>query len=364
MASNIWDMLSWFFFFFIFSYVYPRFMLAQMIHKLEEAAREFEEIDRKTRKYIAKKVGGRKAERMLHEFSDFFMVFPSSLDPYGIVSKIDRTLKNMENKIARFSRKISGRESKELEYSIRALISTHQISKLLRHYVEIVKKYKNIQIGFIVQMQIPMLKEIMKSNAEGAKAFLDRVPVGDSIGPLLAASYMERPKKIAPGVVYDRVKIGGNTVYVLKADGPSPELGRFDEALKKLTKRGIKCVITVDASLKLEGEKTGKVSEGVGFAMGGIAQREIIENILIPKGIPLESVVCKMEARESISPMPEAVFKSLGMLRRKVEEIVSDYSGPIVLIGVGNTVGVGNSKDWVRKAEKTLRKLWKKKAKK
>lgn len=362
MGSGVIDTIVWVAIFFIFSYLYPKFLLAQMISKLEDAASKFEEADRQARKRFLKKLGlrGKKYDSMVEDFQEMFVVMPSSLDPFGVVKKIDATLRQMEGKFERFALKLESPGKRNVNYALRALVSVHQISKVVRHYVELVKKYKNIQIGFLVQMQLPAIREIFNSEIKGVDAFISKLPVGDSIGPLLAASYMKKPKDIAQGIVMDRARIAGRDVVVLKAKGPDPELGRMDEALKKLVRRGeIAKVITVDAALKLQGEKTGKVAEGVGFAMGGISQREIIENILLPKNIPVDAVVCKIDMSEGIAPMTKDIYNALPKLRAKVEEIISDTNqkGTIILIGVGNTTGVGNSQEWVEKVGKVVRKI-------
>src|SRR3989338_8063405 len=89
----------------------------------------------------------------------------------------------------------------------------------------------------------------------------------------------------------------------MKAKGPSPHLGRDDEAIQKIMKKNkIVRVITIDAAQKLEGEKSGSVAEGVGFAMGGWGQREMIESFLMPKKMPIDSIVVKVGMAEAIIP--------------------------------------------------------------
>ena len=59
----------------------------------------------------------------------------------------------------------------------------------------------------------------------------------------------------------------GRKLYLLKAEGPAGTVGRPGEAISRLVgDMGIKIdtVIMIDAALKLEGEKTGDVAEGIG----------------------------------------------------------------------------------------------------
>jgi hypothetical protein len=217
----------------------------------------------------------------------------------------------------------------------------------------------------IIQMQLPIIEKIAEGELKGTEAFVNGWPIGDSIGPLVAASYMTNGKELAEDIVYERVMINGRVCHVLKASGPEPSLGRIDEAIMKIMKRNkIEHIVTIDAAQKLEGEKTGTVSEGVGFAMGGIGQREIIENILLPQKKTIDSIVIKVGMVEAIMPMRKSVYDSLPKARAKVEKAVSraKKGKHVLVIGVGNSCGIGNSKkavDEVKKVVDTLEKKYK-----
>src|SRR3989338_3509729 len=119
-------------------------------------------------------------------------------------------------------------------------------------------------------MQLPIIEKLAESELKGTEAFVNGWPIGDSIGPLVAASYIEKSKDIAEEVAMGEAIIEGRKCFVLKAKGPAPHLGRMDEAIEAIMKKKkISRIITIDAALNLEGEKTGSVAEGVGFAMGG-----------------------------------------------------------------------------------------------
>ena len=57
-----------------------------------------------------------------------------------------------------------------------------QIAKIVRHNVELAKKFKNLQIAMILQMQLPIIEKIAESELKGAQAFVSGWPIGDSIG--------------------------------------------------------------------------------------------------------------------------------------------------------------------------------------
>ncbi len=359
MESNIITSIIWFVVFFVLAFFYPKLMLSQMIWKLEESVRGMEEMSSKAVKMVWKKTKNKDSLKRIARFMDFMVIEPSNLDPYGIVKRIDHIIRTSDKRFEEFSKQVGRgldeRDVKRINYGLRGAMSVHQIAKVMRHYVELVKKYKNLQIALIIQMQLPIIESIIKSEFEGTKAFLEGVPVGDSIGPMIAASHMKKPKEIKTNVVYDKTNIMGRNVIFLKARGPEPELGRVDEALVELLKKHkISRVLTIDAGAKLEGERTGSVAEGVGFAMGGIGEREIIERVLVEKKIPIDSIVVKMGITEAIKPMTKATFNA----RKEVEEYIKESvfrvkkGGTMVVIGVGNSVGVGNDR-------KTVEEVWK-----
>ncbi|NOZ77104.1 MAG: DUF1512 domain-containing protein, partial [Euryarchaeota archaeon] len=141
---------------------------------------------------------------------------------------------------------------------------------------------------------------------KGVEAIAEGKPIGDSIGPLVAAQLCRdcEPYEIAREVVCCETEVGGRKVFVLKADGPGAALGKFGDGVKKLVEeRDIRKIITVDASLKLEGEKTGKVAEGIGAAIGDPGpEKAKMEEAALKKDIPLEAIAIKMSVEEAISP--------------------------------------------------------------
>ena len=134
--------------------------------------------------------------------------------------------------------------------------------------------------------------------------------------------------------------------------------GKAGERLSKKEKIGK--IITIDAAAKLEGEETGTVAEGVGVAIGGIGvERAYIEDMAVKNKIPLDSIIIKMSQEEAImtikKPVLEATSKVLGLLDETIER--TKEKGTIVVIGVGNTSGVGNNREAAQKSEKEMRKI-------
>src|SRR3989338_5948694 len=102
MQSDVVGTIVWFFMFFIFIFLYPRLMLSQMIYKIEQSAAKMERMSDKANSMTAKKAGGRDVRKKIDGFTDFFVVEPSAIDPYGLVRKIDQTIRGMETRFTEF----------------------------------------------------------------------------------------------------------------------------------------------------------------------------------------------------------------------------------------------------------------------
>ncbi|MBI2579555.1 MAG: DUF1512 family protein [Candidatus Aenigmarchaeota archaeon] len=362
-SSDILGTVVWFLLFFVMIFLYPRLMLSQLLYKIEQSAVKMEKISEDSTRIVLKKVGrnDREARHKVEAFTDFFVVEPSSLDPYGIVRKIDQTIRSMESRFSEFADEIAaGRsyaEKQQINYGLRAAMGCRQLAKIVRHNVELAKKFKNLQIAMILQMQLPIIEKIAESELKGTEAFVNNWPIGDSVGPLVAASLMEKSREIAEDVAMGETRIEGRKCFILKAKGGGPHLGRMDEAITKIMKRNkISRIVTIDAAMKMEGEKTGAVAEGTGFAMGGWGQREMIENNLLAKGVPIDSIVVKVGFAEAIIPMRKGLYDSVPRVQEYIKKSVlrTKKGAKLIIIGVGNSSGIEDSKAAVEHVKKLV----------
>ena len=110
--------------------------------------------------------------------------------------------------------------------------------------------------------------------------------------------------------------------------------------------------------MKLEGEKTGTIAEGVGVAIGGIGVEKVyIENIAVKKKLPLDSIIVKMSQEEAITPMRKEILNSVPMVTQALDDAIdrTKEKGKIIVVGVGNTSGIGNNKKDADKAKEVIR---------
>jgi len=367
--GEFWGNIIYFLIFLLFIFFYPRLMVMQILLSLERSAKNLEILTQKGKNIVIRKISknpGREIVKKVSEFLDFFVIEPVSLDPFGIIKKIEHILTLSENRIKQFVKSLTpnfnSEERANLMMGLSGAISLNQVAKSVRHYVELIKKTKNLQLAIVLQMQLPLIEKISKALFKGTEAFLNGWPVGDSIGALAIASLItKRTKEIEEDTLIAKEKIGKRKVYLIKAKGPGGRLGKLGRAVEKIVKREkIAKIITVDAAVKLEGEKTGSVAEGVGVAIGGIGvDRAYIENIATKEKIPLDSIIIKMSQEEAIIPMKKEILFSIPNVIEKIKASISETrgKGKIIVVGVGNTCGVGNNKRDAKKAEEKIRKI-------
>jgi len=363
------SLILWFIIAIIFFLFGPRLMVTQTIIKIEKEVAELEEMAEKSKNYVINSISKKpnpKLKNSVKNFMEFFAVAPISIDPYGVIKKLDHIIKNADEKFKYFVREIAPGTSKEKQKNIKnaleGAITTHQIAKIIRHYLELIKKYKMFQLAMIIQMQIPLISSIAKAAMKATRAFTEGVPIGDSIGPLVAANLIKKDK-LKTFEEYEFVvaksKIDGRDVWISKSEGPGASTGYPGKFLIKfLKKQKIDRIITVDAALRLEGEKTGTVAEGVGVAMGGSGvDRYEIEEIVVKRNIPLDAVAVKVSQEEALEPMKKEIFDAVPNVIENIKDILkrSRKKERVLIIGVGNTCGIGNSIEDIKVLEKKLK---------
>ncbi|MGC9106390.1 MAG: DUF1512 domain-containing protein, partial [Thermoprotei archaeon] len=238
----------------------------------------------------------------------------------------------------------------KLEVSAEVVNALNLVYKVVRHYINLAKKLKSPMLMYQIQMVIPILKRMAEAYSRAQDTFKDGKPVGDSLGPLVAARLMmnaTRKWEPAEETVAGETVIEGRRVIVVKALGPLATVGRPGEAVAKIVEEygnQVSRIITVDAALKLEGEQTGSVAEGVGVAMGDPGPEKIaIERVAVKYGIPIDAVIVKMSMEEAITDMPKEVYEAADKAEALVRKIIAERTptgSTVIVVGVGNTSGV------------------------
>ncbi len=287
---------------------------------------------------------------------EFFVIEPESMDPYGIVYKLEHILETGESKFEDEIRKLSPAAE---EYKVKTLTNlvevartTNYLYRIVRHYYLLGKKTSNIYLILQLQMLMPQLMEITEALRLASYAFAYGQPIGDGIGVLAAAKLAYGKEKaryeIAKDTTVSEIEFENRRVLIVRATGPGGTVGRPGEGVKKLIERegdNVKLIITIDAGLRLEGDESGKMVEGVGVAIGGPGvDKYKIEEIAKERQIPLYAFVIYESIVEAITPMREAIAKAADTVVEKVKSVLLEKvpaGSTAIVAGIGNTVGIG-----------------------
>ena len=356
--------LLWFVFMLIFL-IYPTFsQKIQLSYMLRDIERKLLKL-----KYFRDEVRKRTIQH-LNKYSDenievdegvdrllgSVVIEPVDRDPYGIMYKLEHIVntweETFENEVRALCPKADEKTVKTLTNLVEVARGLDYIYRVIRHYYLLGKKTSNIYIVLQVQMILPQVMEIAKAYRQASYAFAQGQPIGAGVGVLAVAKLVDGMEKktyeIAKDTVVQEALWNGRRLLVLRAKGPGGAVGKPGEGVKKLIEAEgdkIKAVITIDAGLKLEGEESGKIVEGIGAAIGGIGvERYKIEEISKAKGIPLYAFVIYESVAEAITPMKESIAKAAEMVVERVKKLISEKVGEgatIIVAGIGNTVGIG-----------------------
>ncbi|MEM4414101.1 MAG: DUF1512 domain-containing protein, partial [Candidatus Caldarchaeum sp.] len=298
--------LVWIAFLMIF-FLYPSFgqrmQLSYMLRDLERKLQRLKLIRDEINQVAVdtvKRVGKPDSDpsKELERLSEFFLIQPESMDPYGLVFKLEHILETgettYEKEVAAIAPHATETQLKTLTNLVEILRGINTLYRVVRHYYLLGRKTSNIYMVLQIQMVIPMLIEIAESYRQAAVAFSKGQPIGDGVGVLVAAKLADGLEKtryeIAKDTIVQEIELEGRKVYVVRAAGPGGTVGRPGEAVKQLVEKlphNPKIIITIDAALKLEGEESGKVAEGVGVAIGGPGvDKYKIEELAKSRNIP------------------------------------------------------------------------------
>ncbi|MGA8904570.1 MAG: DUF1512 domain-containing protein [Candidatus Bathyarchaeia archaeon] len=290
----------------------------------------------------------------LNSLLEQFLIEPVNMDPSGVVNKFDHLLDVRESKfkadVARIAPEANPTQVNNLENLVEATWALNFMFKVVRHLYLLGKKTFSIFVIFQLQAFLPLI--MMEADAyQGAtKAFAEGHPIGDGAGALVASKLMRghETRKVEKDMVAAETTIEGRKVIALKAEGPGGNVGKPGDAIRIVLEENngkASMIIMVDAALKLEGEKTGEVSEGIGAAIGGIGtERFKIEEEATKFGIPVYAIVIKQSIQEAVTTMKKEIAEAAELVIDRIKRLILERTkeGELVIIaGIGNTAGIG-----------------------
>jgi hypothetical protein len=293
-------------------------------------------------------------------FLNYVSITPTSLDPAGIVPRIEHVMDVREDRWTEEVKSIAvnadSTQLHNLENLLEAAMAVNQVYRILRHYLLLGKKMKSYIILLQVEMQLSIIKSMAKAYVAAASAFAEGSPIGDSLGPMVLASLIRDITQtdsipysdIAYETISQEAEFEGRKIHCIRAKGPGGTVGKPGAAIQKIIDQNpgtIKLVIMIDAGLKMEGDKTGSVIIGVGAAIGGIGvEKYKIEGASTENKIPIDAIICRQSLQDAITTMKNPIAKSVPKIVDIVKDIIRKRvkeGESVIVAGIGNTIGIG-----------------------
>jgi len=361
-TSNNWltylSLLSYVFFIVLIFYG-QRVQMYVMIREVENSLRKLKYIKEEGRKVTIeaiKEIGKPTTDpsARVDRFLEYFTIGPQGMDPAGIVYKLDHILdvrdERMKDEVKLMAPASDEVQVNNLENTLEAAMALNFIYKVIRHYYIQGKKTLSLYVIMQIQMILPMVMKEAEAYASALKAFAYGQPIGDGAGPLIAAKLMHgyEIRKLHKDCVMATVPFAGRTALVIKAEGPGGNVGKPGDAVETVIEENegkIAMVVMIDAGLKLEGENVGEVADGIGAAIGGpgVDQYKIEEKLTKYK-IPNMAVIIKEDIGDAVSPMRKEINDAIDNAIERVRNVVMERTkegDKIIIVGVGNSIGVG-----------------------
>ncbi|MFX1556329.1 MAG: DUF1512 family protein [Promethearchaeota archaeon] len=314
------------------------------------------------KKYSDKKETDKDLMLRIEDFLTFVAITPVSLDPYGIIPKIDHIIDVRDD---RFKEEVAtlaplvekgSADAQNLENLLEAAMAVDFVYRLVKHYLILGKKSKSYILLMQISMQMSLVLSMAKSYYHAAKAFSEGSPIGDALGPMVAGNFVRNISnsneieaiEIAKDTIVQEVNFEDRTIYVVRAKGPGGTVGKPGTAIKKLVEEhgdSISLIIMIDAGLKLSGDKTGSIAVGVGAASGGIGvEKFYIEESITKRTIPVDALICRESLEDAITTMKRPITQSVPKIVEKIKMGIrkrTEKGSKIIIAGIGNTIGIG-----------------------
>jgi len=294
----------------------------------------------------------------LEDFITFVTIGPVSLDPYGIIPKFDHVVDVRDNRFKEEVESLAPNadtvQRSNLENLLEATMAIDFIYRLIRHYLILGKKSKSMILLLQISYQLGLIMSMAKAYYHASKAFSEGSPIGDGLGPLVAASFIRdvsdmdiEAEEISRDTIVQELTFEDRTIFIVRAKGPGGTVGKPGKAIKKIIEQhgDISRIIMIDAGLKLTGDKTGSVAVGVGAAIGGIGiEKHFIEEASTGKSIPIDALICKQSLEDAITTMKRPITQSVVGFVEKIKASIrkrTEKGSKIIIAGIGNTIGIG-----------------------
>ena len=323
--------------------------------------------------FRSESITNREIEIFIREMLDFFVLTPSTLEPQ-VYRKLHFLMSKREERynqlIKRFLPNIDGISLIKISSLLNTTTELDSLCKNVRHNLIIGEKTKSYLFLLQTAAEITQTMLTAKAYVQALDSFMGNSPIGDSIGPLTVKTFVEDTNSINltklnelkqeltfHDIFFEEVNFKLRNCICGRPIGPESRVGKPGNALESLINqldsenRKISLIITIDAFLRLEGEKSGTVAQGLGVAVGSGANKVTnidkfqIETIALKHkpSIPLEAIVCRESIVEAVQPMTEEISIAVPKIIRLLKQIIRSQTNQqdnIIILGIGNAIGI------------------------
>lgn len=346
-------------FFFVFMFFAQRIQGFFMLREISRALTKLKTMRDKAKEAAVtaiKTVGKPKTDPAprLETLMQFFTIEPNTMDPAGAIKRLEHVLdvsdERIKNEVKMIAPEANQTQIQNLQNLVETVQALNTMYRVVRHYYLMGKRDKTLYATVQIQMQLPQIMEEAEAYASFLEPYQQSKPVGDGIGALVASKLMAdttAKTNIAKDMTTAETNFNGRRILVTKAKGPGGIVGKPGDAVENLIQTynaKISLIIMIDAALKLEGEQSGDIAEGVGAAIGGIGvDKYKIEEAASKHKIPVYAIVVKESLKEVLATMSDAIAKAADGVIETIKRVLDERTvegDTIIIVGVGNTIGI------------------------
>src|SRR5215472_4195772 len=158
-------------------------------------------------------------ETKLDRLNNSFTITPVSMDPSGIVGKLEHVLDTYDDHLKWEVKAIAPNATESdintLSNQLEISIGLDGMFRLVRHFYLLAKKTGGIMALAQLQMALPMIMEEADAYGAAVDAFAKAQPIGDTAGPLVASQFaagIQGNELVKDTMVYD-VDFDGRKVW-------------------------------------------------------------------------------------------------------------------------------------------------------
>ena len=289
----------------------------------------------------------------LEALLQFFSIQPNSMDPSGVVHRLEYLVDTADARVKEEIKVLAPSADEKQIQNLQNLVETarglNSLYRTVRHHYLTGKKGGTVYSTVQIQMELPMIMEEAEAYFSFIDAFKQGKPIGDGVGPLVASKLMADAslREVAEDMVAAEVTVEGRRVVVTRAKGPGGTVGKLGDAVGSLIEEydgKVSLIVMVDAGMKLEGEDSGYVVEGVGAAIGGVGVEKFkIEELATKHDVPVYAMIVRQSLKEVLSPMTDALINSVDDVLKRLGRVIRERTkegSTVLVVGVGNTIGI------------------------